>query len=152
MWNIVLIVIVVFNVMFAVDSYYTAYDEYVGFNVCGNRLNYKNDYSLIDNNNIDLALSVENGGIISAFALLKGAFHNYPVQTIAKNFNRDDFVQLAKFVCKGKEERDGKAMTITSISVIQHNYYLQNSTITFNIFLNKLHGAKDPEILSADEL
>jgi hypothetical protein len=75
MWNIVLIVIVVFNVMFAVDSYYTAYDEYVGFNVCGNRLNYKNDYSLINNNNIDLALSVENGGIISAFALLKGAFH-----------------------------------------------------------------------------
>jgi hypothetical protein len=84
----------------------SAYDEYIVFSVCDNRLQFKNESSIISNNTIDF--EVLNNCVdcdleisISALVLFKGNdIHTFEIRPVAKNFNADDLVQQAKYECR----------------------------------------------------
>jgi hypothetical protein len=97
-----------FNVENTVGGSEIAYDEYIVFSVCGHHMQYKNEYSFLNNNTIDLDISNNENGFaqVSGLVLYKGDVQNFKVAPIAKNFNTDDFIQQAKHECVHYREKE----------------------------------------------
>jgi hypothetical protein len=147
-----------FSVHATVGALDLAYDEYIIFNVCGNRLKYKTEVSSIVSSNISLYLrNVPSYNNIAALVLYKGDLHNFKVQpTIAKNFNSNDFDYQSKFECRGNSfyvidptSSTTKSTTTTTTTSTTVKPYTVNN-IFFIFSLNKIPPKS--EILSADEI
>jgi hypothetical protein len=153
-----------FSVRETVGALDLAYDEYILFSVCGNRLQYKSELSSIVSSSISLFLrNVPGFNRIGALVLYKGDVHNFKVQpTIAKNFNNNDFDYQSKFECRGNsffETTTTATPSTTSTTTTTTTTAIPSTTVkpctvnnnNFFIFsINKIPPKS--EILSGDEL
>jgi hypothetical protein len=126
-----------FSVSATIGADDLAYDEYILFSVCGNRLKYKTEVSSIVRSRISLYFRNEPDYInIAALVLYKGDVHNFKVQpTIAKNFNSNDFVHQSKFECRGNsffETTTTKATTTTESSTTTSTTEPTTTTVTIS--------------------
>jgi hypothetical protein len=154
-----------FSVYATVGALDLAYDEYILFSVCGNRLQYKTELSSIVSSSISLYLY--NGpsySHIAALVLYKGDVHNFKVQpTIAKNFNSNDFDYQSKFECRGNSFFETTTTATTSATATTSTtsttaipsttvkpYTVNNNYFFMNFFINKIPPKS--EILSVDEI
>jgi hypothetical protein len=157
-----------FSVDATVGAMDLAYDEYILFSVCGNRLKYKTELSSIVGSSISLYLyNGPSHNRIAALVLYKGDVNNFKVQpTIAKNFNSNDFDYQSNFECRVTTTTKATTTTSTTDSTTTTSKTTTTSTtaipsttvkpctVNYNFFMNFFINKISPksEILSVDEI
>jgi hypothetical protein len=114
-----------------------AYDEHVFFTVCGNQLQYKNDNSIIVNNQINLNIACDSDGCeddeekyarVSAYVLIKGDVETYEIiNGSGGSINKEHLTH--KCNSPPKKTKVGGALVV--------NIYFSDLTIFYNPVQNE---------------